>query len=240
MSANNQDSDSPKDSIALENAPAVAELVDDSDDDDDAPYVPMTPEEFEKALSEINALGLKWTADRTPAVKLKTGESEDVLISEAFEKLQRQYPHLPFEVYLATSRFLTGSSAFGHVAGGEENLKRKAEIAGRIIVDIEYRTEFFFRAAIKVPYLRDIDWEVVSKLYERGVTGSPNITYGLLALSLQDPFNTGKGRPPVRHLTVAVDEKLVSNLLEVLTEVKSRLVSARHQTDTLSKQLLEE
>jgi len=213
-------------------------IEEEDEEEDDAGYEPLTAEEFEKALSAVDALGLAWTADRTPRVKPKTSGSEDALLSEEFESLQRQYPHLPFEVFLATSHFLTGSKTFGHIAGGEENLKKKANIAGRIIVDREYRTEFFFRSSIKVPYLRDIDWEVVSKLYERGVTGSPDITYALLALALQNPFSSGtEGKPPVRHITVAVDERLVSNLLDVLTEVKTKLVNARRQTDISSEQL---
>jgi len=63
----------------------------------------------------------------------------------------------------------------------------------------------------------------------------PGISYGLLALSLQDPFYTGRSTPS-RHLTVAVDESLVNKLLEILSEVKSRLESARRLTGILSKQ----
>jgi hypothetical protein len=233
VSIEKQDRDSPQESsVGLETR--VAEVV--SAEEEEEEFVPLTPEAFEKALSEVDALGLTWTADRSPIVKPKTAEAEGALIGERFEELQDRYPHLPFEVFLATSHYLTGSEAFAQVAGGEESLKRKAEIAARFIIDHDYRTEFFFRSAIKVPYLRDVDWEVVTKLYERGVRDKVNISYGLLALSFQDPFNTGKGRPPIRHFTVAVDEMLVNSLLEALTELKSRLVSARTETETLSQQ----
>jgi hypothetical protein len=232
MSTEKQDRDSPKESsVGLE--AHVAEVV--SAEEEEEEFVPLTPEEFEKALSEVDALGLTWTADRSPIVKPKTAESEAALIGERFEEIQDRYPHLPFEVFLATSHYLTGSEAFAQVAGGEDSLKRKAEVAARFIIDHDYRTEFFFRSAIKVPYLRDVDWEVVTKLYERGVRDKVNISYGLLALSFQDPFNTGKGRPPIRHFTLAVDEALVNNLFEVLTELRARLISARGETETLSE-----
>ncbi len=200
----------------------------------------MDPDEFELALQAIDKLGLTWTADPVPRIKPKTSEKEDALLSEEFERIQDEYPRLPFEVFLAASQYLTGTSPFTAQAGGKESLERKAAIVGQLIVDSNFRNEFFFKSAIKVPYLRDIDWEIVSKVYERGVKGSPGISYGLLALSLQDPFNP-PGRGHVRHVTVAVDEALIDNLLSILTEVRSYLASARHQTDILSKQqLLEE
>ena len=234
MSTEKKDRDSPKDSVELEATPRVAEIV--GEEEEEEAFIPMTPEEFERALSEVDALGLTWTADRSPTIKPKTAESESALISGRFEEVQDRYPHLPFEVFLATSHYLTGTEVFAQVAGGEESLKRKAEIAARLIIDHDYRTEFFFRAAIKVPYLKDVDWEVVTKLYERGVKDKVNISYGLLALSLQDPFNAGKGRPPIRHFTVAVDEKLMDHLLNVLTGLRSRLVDARKETEALNQQ----
>jgi hypothetical protein len=210
------------------------------EDADETPLPPMAVEDFEKALRAVDSLGLAWTADSTPAVKVKNAGAEDALISEEFEKLQVEYPRLPYEVFLATSYFLTGSKVYAQASGGEENLKKKAVIAGEIVVDADYRNQFFFRSAIKVPYLRDIDWEIVIKLHERGVQGTAGIPYGLLALKLQDPFYSSR-TGNLRHITVAVDEALVNNLLGILTEVQSRLASARRQTDILTnQQLLEE
>lgn len=206
------------------------------EEEDEESLPPMTPEDFEKALRAVDNLGLAWTADIAPGVKAKTPDFEANLLSAEFEKIQNEYPRLPFEVYLATSFFLTGNDSYAEPAGGLESLKRKGEIAGEIIVTPDHRSAFFFRSAIKVPYLRDIDWEVVFKLHERGVKGIPGIAYGLLALSLQDPFHKGRARSS--HLTVAVDETLVNNLLEILTELKSRLAIARRQADILNKQEL--
>ncbi len=200
-------------------------IIEEEPEEDESSYPPMSSEDFEKALRAVDALGLTWTADAAPGVKPKSGEAEDAFLSPEFEEIQERYPRLPYEVFLATSSFLTGSSAYTQAAGGEDSLKKKAAIAGELIVDKHYRNQFFFRSAIKVPYLRDIDWEIVSKLYEKGVEGTPGIAYGLLALSLQDPFYTSRAGT-LRHITVAVDETLVSHLLEILTEVKTWLEQA--------------
>jgi len=214
-----------------------AHIIDHSEEDEeDHDLPPMSPEDFEKAVRAVDKLGLAWTADTVPGVKAKSTETESNLLSDEFEKLQNEYPNLPYEVFLAASYFLTGSAIYAKEAGGLESLKRKAEIARELIVTPDYKSAYFFRAAIKVPYLRDIDWEVVFKLHERGVKEIPGIAYGLLALSLQDPFFTG--RPgSIRHLTVAVDEKLVDYLLRILEELKSKLGSAK-QIDILSKSIV--
>jgi len=213
-------------------------IEEDEDEEDDQPE-PMTPEDFQEALEAIDHLGLTWTADVTPNIKAKSPETEKALVSEEFIDLQDKYPNLPFEVYIATSYKLTGNKSLAEAAGGEDSLKKKAESAERVFIDRAFRSEFFFKHAIKVPYLRDIDWEVVYKLYERGAEGIPGIPYGMLALTLQDPFFTG--RRNVRNITVAIDETLVNHLLKILGEVKVKLENARHISDVLNKQhLLEE
>ena len=116
----------------------------------------------------------------------------------------------------------------------------KAQIVSEILIDNDYRAEFFFKYAIKIPYLKDIDWEVVFKAYERGITKPLGVPYGVLTLSFQDPFFTGRGSN-VRRTTVAVDIALVTELLTILNEVKSSLESAKHLRDKLIEQhLLEE
>jgi len=192
----------------------------------------MTPKEFREALEAVDNLGLTWTADVSPFVKAKKPEAEKALVSEEFAALQAKYPHLPFEIYLAASYKLTGNKGVADAAGGEDTLREKAEIANEILIDNAFRSEFFFKHAIKVPYLRDIDWEVVYKLYERGVEEMPGIAYGLLALSLQDPFFTGRS-PSAQHITVAVDENLLTKLIGILNEVKAKLESARQKIECL-------
>lgn len=220
-----------------------AHIIDHAEDeeDDEGSLPPMSPEEFEKAVRAVDQLGLTWTAGTTPEVKAKNPETQSSLLSDEFEKLQEQYPRLPYEVFFATSYFLTESPVYAKEAGGIENLKRKGEIAGEVIVTPEYRNAFFFRSAIKVPYLRDIDWEVVFKLHERGVKRTPGVAYGLLSLALEDPGFIGGRGGSLRTITVAVNEAIVRNLLDILTEVKSRLGIAQRQAETLNKQqLLEE
>lgn len=210
------------------------------EEDDEDDHEPMTPEAFEEALEAVDNLGLTWTADVSPYVKAKTPDAEKALVSEKFLELQDKYPNLPFEVYLATSYKLTGNKSFVEIAGGEEYATKKAEAAGKILINHAFRSEFFFKHAIKVPYLRDIDWEVVYKLYEKNAEGIPGIPYGMLALTLQDPFFTGKSRN-VRNITVAIDETLVNHLLKILGEVKVKLEKARRISDVLNEQhLLEE
>lgn len=214
-----------------------AHIIDHTDEEEGDEPPPMTPEDFEKAVRAVDQLGLTWTAGMTPGVKAKSPETESSLLSDEFEKLQDAYPRLPYEVYLAASYYLTQSTIYAKEAGGIESLERKAEIAKELIVTQDYRREFFFQSSIKVPYLKDIDWEVVFKLNERGVKGVPGIAYGLLALTLQDPFFTG--RPGnIRNITVAVDERLTDYLLKILNELKSMLASATRQSDILSKSIV--
>ncbi len=131
-------------------------------------------------------------------------------------------------------------NTFSPLLGNEEDVKRKSEIANELLITTSYRSEFFFKHAIKVPYLSDIDWEVVFKLSEKNVEAVPGNAYGLLALTLHDPFIAVK-RTNARHITVAVDENLVNKLLATLNEVKARLEKARQLAELINKQpLLEE
>jgi len=202
---------------------------------------PLSPDEFRKALEAIDKLGLTWTADLVPNIKAKTPEAESALASEELQKLQDRYPDLPYEIHLAATYALTGNKGGAEAAGGDEWFEKKAEILNEIILaDNNYRSEFFFKYAIKIPYLKDIDWEVVFKAFERGITRPLGVPYGVLALTLQDPFFTGNS-PSVRKVTVAVDVNLVNELLTILNEVKSNLETAKRLTDLLTKQhLLEE
>ena len=208
-----------------------------SEEPDEEDSEPMTPEEFRDALERLDKLGLTWTADVSPQIKAKTPEAEAALVCEEFSDVQNEYPGLPFEIYLACSYALTKDRIFAMASGNQESLKEKANIASEVVIDAAFRHEFFFKHAIKVPYLSDIDWEVVFKLYEKGAEGIAGIPYGLLALSLQDPFNTNRV-PNQRHITVAVDETLVNKLLESLNKVKLKLENARRISDVLNEQHL--
>lgn len=227
-------------SLVLPGGKTFSMKVNEVDDDDEPERKPLTPEEFREALTAIDKLGLTWTADMVPDLKAKTVEAEAALAGEELEALQGKYPHLPYEIHLAVTYALTGNKAGADAAGGLEWFDKKAETVNEVLIDNDYRSEFFFKYAIKIPYLKDIDWEVVFKVYERGITKPLGIPYGVLTLTLQDPFFTGRGSG-ARKTTVAVDMALVNELLTILNEVKSNLESAKHLRDKLSEQhLLEE
>jgi hypothetical protein len=122
-----------------------------------------------------------------------------------------------------------------------KELERKAAVIENLLTQ-EYRSEFFFKYAIKVPYFEDIDWEVVVKAYERGTTIMPKIAYALLAITLRNPVDTtlsveegaNEHREP-EFITVAVNEQLVDLLTSRLIEIKAALEKAQQAADSLTE-----
>jgi hypothetical protein len=195
-----------------------ATVIEESDEEEEIP--PLTPEQFRDALQRIDALGLTWTADQIPRVKAKEPTKEEALLGDEFERIQQEYPTLPPELSVAVTYALTGSSRLMSEVGGADFLKQKAEIAEEIVTTSEYRSEFFFKHSLKVPYLSSIDWEVVFKLEERNVKDVPGVSYALLTLLFHDPTAEGNKH---RTTTVALDAILVNKLIASLTEVKDAL-----------------
>ncbi|MDQ1611460.1 MAG: hypothetical protein QOG00_1391 [Pyrinomonadaceae bacterium] len=199
-------------------------VIEDDEDEDDEGFPPLTPEAFRDALTRMDALGLTWTADRLPHVKAKDREKEDAFFSDEFSQFQSEYPTLPQEVSIAVSYALTGSALPASEVGGLDVLKKKAEIVKELLISVDYRSEFFFKHALKVPYFASVDWEVVFKLAERNVKDVPGVPYALLTLLFHDPnAETNK------HLTstVAMDAVLVNRMIGIFTEIKSALENAR-------------
>lgn len=195
------------------------------------PSKPLTPNEFREALEKVDALGLGWTADIQSHIRAKTPEHEGIFLSPEFLEIQKNYPHLPREVGAVTFHVLTGSKALESVVGGEDDLQQKVAAVRQFVITADYRSEFFFKHAIKVPYLSDIDWEVVFKLGEKNVKGIPGIPYALLSLLFHNPSSTAaRGRVPETK-TVAVNEFLVGRLIDALTEVKRALEDSRQLAD---------
>ncbi|HEY3102013.1 MAG TPA: hypothetical protein VGJ69_00385 [Pyrinomonadaceae bacterium] len=219
---------------------ALRATVIEEEPDEERSREPLTPEQFSEALAAVDRLGLTWTADLVPNLKAKSSETEAALASEELQELQDKYPHLPYEIHLAVTHALTGSKTVAQDAGGADWLDQKAKTVSEILIDNNYQSEFFFKYAIKIPYLKDIDWEIAFKAYERGVTKPLGVPYGVLVLTLQDPFFSGRN-PKLSRTTVAVDETLVNELLSILNEVKSNLDKAKRLRDKLIEQrLLEE
>lgn len=210
----------------------IIEEDDEDDDDEQIPVEPLTVVEFKDALGQLESLGLTWSADSPPAVIPKDSESENSLGKEAFFLLQQEYPQLPREVSLTVTYVLTGNESFAEYVGGIDRLRKKAEIVKQSIITTDYRSEFFFKHSIKVPYLSDIDWEVVLKFSERSVAGCPAVSYGLLSLLLREPSTFGK-TPHRRIVTVAVDEATIDRYITMFENIKESLQASRQITDNL-------
>jgi hypothetical protein len=197
-------------------------------------FKPLTPDDFRTALKRVGDLGLTWTADRVPHVRPKESVSDEVLLSEEFENIQREYPGLPIELSSIVFHFLTDAHVPAELVGSQDDLEKKIAIVNELIITPEYKAEFFFRHAIKVPYLTDIDWEVVLKLAENNVKDPPGIPYALLSLRFLDP-SRANARQQQRTFTVAVDGTLVKGLIANLMEVQDRLERARPLTEAMLK-----
>ncbi len=202
----------------------------DEEEDEANEPAPLPPDEFRNVLQRIDALGLTWTADRQPRIRAKDPESEGALFSKDFQDIQTNYPGLPRELSVVTSYALTGNKTFIaagiDVIGGEEFLEQKAAIVRDLLATPEYRSEFFFKHAIKIPYFESIDWEVVLKTYEKNVERPIGIPYALLLLTFHNTNpNVGK-IDEHQNLTVAADVNLVNKLIATLVEVKTALESS--------------
>lgn len=191
---------------------------------------PLTPDEFRKALERLDALGLTWTADRAPRVKTKDDTPESVLFSDEYEQIQADYPTLPRELRVVASYALTRNKAFVSgglsIVGGEEYLESKAAIVRELLETPEYRSEFFFKQAIKIPYLETIDWEVVFKTHERNVETMPGAAYALLMLTLHNTNPRISGLDEHQTITVAANLPLVDKIIGLLLEVRGALEEA--------------
>lgn len=187
---------------------------------------PLTPEAFEEGLRKVDALGLKFSADLFPEIGTKNESSPELVDADELEDLEKQYPTLPREVGLIAHNVLTGETYGLKVLGGAESFKRKAKIVEELVLTDEYKAQFFFQHALKVPYLESIDWEVVVKTHERGVKGRISIPYALLMLTFHNT-NPRVGRLDVhQNVTVAINRDLIDKMLATLTEVRAALVES--------------
>lgn len=199
-------------------------------DEDEEDVVPLTAQDFQDALQRIDSLGLTWTADRTLEIKPKNPESEEALYSEEFREIQRKYPALPRELTAVVFHALTGREAPEVIVGDESNLREKVATVRDIIITPEFRSEFFFKHAIKVPYLESVDWEVVVKTRERNVSDIPGTAYALLLLTFHNTNPTVGRLDEHQNTTVAVDINLVNRLIRTFVEIKTALEDSQHVT----------
>jgi len=209
-----------------------ANVIEDEEDEEEEVH-PLTPDEFRKALETVSSLGLTWTADRIPRVIAKDPEAESAFFGEEYLQVQNDYPNLPRELSAVIFHALTGSHAYESLVGNEEQLKAKVLAVRDLVLNSNYRSEFFFKYAIKVPYFETIDWEVVFKTHERNVEGMPAVAYALLLLTFHNT-NARLGKiNEHQNTTVAVDLTLVNKLIGLLVEVKTALEESQKLSDQL-------
>jgi hypothetical protein len=209
----------------------IIETEDDSEDNDGDEIKPLSADEFRQALEQLAALGLTFTADRMPRVIAKDPKSEEGFFSDEFGRLQAAYPNLPREVSTVVYHALTGAPAPETVVGTKEELEKKVRAVRDLVVTANYRSEFFFKRATKLPYFEDIDWEVVFKTHERNVQEFPAVAYALLSLL----FHNSSALDEHQNTTVAVDLKLVNKLIRILVDVKTALEDAQQFTNAISE-----
>jgi hypothetical protein len=193
---------------------------------------PLTVDQFREVWERLDKLGITWTTDVPPLPEFRKGFEQGTDFGERYRELQKQFPTFPRELGTVILHKLL------HAAVGGE-VDQKAEII-RDLLTQKYRSEFFFKYAIKVPYFEDIDWEVVIKAYERACHGMPKIAYALLMLTFRDPVDTtlsvedaaNEYREP-EFITVAVNEDLIDNLIAKLSLIRMALAKAQGVADSL-------
>lgn len=205
------------------------------EDSDEDEYEPLSPEAFRDALKRVDDLGLTWSADRALHVKPKQPELEDALYSEDFSKIQAQYPSLPRELTAVVFHALTGKDAPESVVGSDADLEKKIAAVRDFIITIEFRSEFFFKHAIKVPYFESVDWEVVVKTSEKNVKDMPGTAYALLLLTFHNTNPTVGRLDEHQNITVAVDINLVNKLIRTFVDIKTALEDSRYFTESVNE-----
>jgi hypothetical protein len=195
---------------------------------------PLTSDEFTEAWHELRTLGITWTADIPPIPSFLKGYNRDAAFWKEYTELQKKFPTFPRELAIAVLHGLVKPQP-------GTDLDEKVNIIRSDLLTHEYRSEFFFKYAIKVPYFEDVDWEVVIKAHERGVAAMPKIAYALLRLSFRAPDYTfsmegvdedNYQEPEV--LTVAVNEELIDKLVERLLEARKALDKTQKVAESLT------
>jgi hypothetical protein len=207
---------------------------------------PLSPEEFRTVLKNIDELGFTWSADILPVPRYKKGVESSRTFNPEYYKIQRKYPMFPRELAAVIIAALMGTKQDAALVGSEDDLKDKIAAIWTLLTP-EYRSEFFFKHAIKVPYFEDADWEVVIKTYERGVKDMPRIAYALLSLAFRRPVDptlpidqgSREYRKP-EFVTVAANEYLLDKLIGLLVNAKEALEKAQQSAASLEEHTAED
>lgn len=195
---------------------------------------PLTADQFRSALEEMSKLGLTWTADFPPVPTFIDDDSRSLFSREEYSRLQQEYPRLPREITALLFHELVGTNVSESIVGTEEEVKGKVVVLNEKLFTKQFRSDFFFKFATKVPYFETIDWEVVIKAYEKGVKKMPQTPYVLLNIIIRSPSDVTKPiweaveeeREP-EFITVAANEHLLETLIDTLVEAHQALGQAK-------------
>lgn len=184
----------------------------------------LTPAQFRSVLEEIESLGLTWTSDLPPQLIAKRQNANDAFSREKLQQIGNNYPMFPNELGYVIWYALTGTKTSTDSVGTEADLKAKAEIVRELLITPEFRDEFFFRQLVKVPYIDNLDWEVIVKMSEHGVQRFPGNAYALVSILLEGTSHDGD-KPET--ITFAINEVRLEKLLAVFTDMRDALQRAR-------------
>lgn len=220
-----------------------ARIEEKEEEEEDIRHSPISAEEFRTVLESLGEFGLTWSADIPPRPRFKKGVEPGQAFGIEYFKIQSKYPTFPRELGAVVMAAIMGSKQQAALVGSEDVLKEKVAILHDIgLITPEYRSEFFFKHAIKVPYFEDADWEIVIKAYERAVKPMPRSAYALLSLTFRKPLDTTLPideasdeyiRPD--FVTVAVNDYLLDKLIIQLTDAKKALGRAQQQAELLEE-----
>lgn len=189
---------------------------------------PLSVTEFQRVLTRIAGLGLEWTADLPPHVRVAAGNGSTDLLTAEFSEIIGNYPELPLEIGALVQFVFTGAIPRQSLVGSDTVRDKKCEILKSIVLTQEFKSDFFFEHAIKLQKLCGLDWEVVIKTYEMGVSTIPACPYAIFALSLHKSEDSKH-----QHVTFATDLKGIKRLKLALLEIEQHFETTIKLTNRL-------
>ena len=143
---------------------------------------PLSVDDFERVVRRLVELGITWTPKMSPTFQIRR---QIAGASKELQGLVAKYPGFQAEFGALVRYVLMGKSMPPMpVVGPPESVEAKSRIISSVL-DEEFRSEFFFEQATKVPRFAQLDWEVVVKSAERMVQNIPGTIYALLRLDVR-------------------------------------------------------
>lgn len=192
----------------------------------------LSVEDIQSILRHLKSIGLTWTPENPPALEVIDEDSTEE-ISAALSDLAKQYPTFYEELTAIMSYVLFGTAPASYIFTDAEDLERKATVIREHVLSPEFIDEYFFIHSVKVPIFKALDWEVVVKTAEKGVKKVPGNSYALVSLVLQYPSASSK---EAEGITLAMDDKRVSALIQSLSDIQRSLGEGRQAADRLNQE----